>query len=286
VLSQEGHLNTTKHDTILQLLERRAKRLRNENKAWVDQNHNWLLDETGTIDTSRLALQEVEQQERLDMTGISDEILRVHGNMPGKKVDGVVRLLYENVNSLSNRLWGNSKLEKAKDLIHEWGADIVGMVEHRQNLQHKDIRNGWNKLFMQGEEEVRSTVAHNVHENVSPLQEGGVGLLMFGPLIGSLHTVQSGKDESGLGRWTTMTLQGDSITTRIVCGYNPCKSHSSGGIPSRTSYAQHRRYLINTRKDTTTCPRTLFREELIKQLMKWREEGDRLIECMDANDHI
>ena len=99
---------------------------------------------------------------------------------------------------------------------------------------------------MRGDEDVRSKVAHNVHKNVSPVQEGGVGLLMFGPLIESLHTVQSGKDVSGLGRWTTMTLQGDNVTTRIVCGYNPCKSHSTDGQPSPTSYAQHRRYSIYT----------------------------------------
>jgi len=139
---------------------------------------------------------------------------------------------------------------------------------------------------MKGDEEVRSSVVHNVHENVSPAQEGGVGLLMIGPIIENLNSIQTGKDESGLGRWTTMTLQGDNITTRIVCGYNPCKSNSRGGQSCRTSYAQHRRYLINTRKDTTTCPRTLFREELIHQLTKWRQEGDRLIVCMDANDHI
>jgi hypothetical protein len=102
--TQTGHLNTTKHDTILQLLERRTMRLRNGIKDWLEQHHNWLVDKTGTIDTSKLELREVEQQERLDMTGISDKILRVHGNMPGKKADGVVRLLYENVNSLSNRL--------------------------------------------------------------------------------------------------------------------------------------------------------------------------------------
>jgi hypothetical protein len=52
------------------------------------------------------------------------------------------------------------------------------------------------------------------------------------------------------------------------------------------SYAQQRRYLINTRKDTTTCPRTLFREEIIQQLKTWRQEGDQLIVCMDTNDHI
>ena len=110
--------------------------------------------------------------------------------------------------------------------------------------------------------------------------------MMFGPLIESLDVAQSGKDESGLGRWTTMTLQGDNITLRIVCGYNPCKSHSAAGKPSQTSYAQHRRYLINTRRDATTCPRTLFREEIIQQPKKWRQEGDWLIVCMDANDYI
>ena len=64
------------------------------------------------------------------MTGVSDEVLRVHGMMPGRKQDRVLGLMYENVNSFSNYLIGNSKLDKAKELIHEWEADIVGMVEH------------------------------------------------------------------------------------------------------------------------------------------------------------
>ena len=94
VLEHPGHLNTTKHETILQLLGRRAEWLRNGNKEVLfNENHNWLVDETGTIDTSRLELREVEQQEKLDMVGVSDEILRVHGVMPGKKADGVVRLM-------------------------------------------------------------------------------------------------------------------------------------------------------------------------------------------------
>lgn len=43
-----------------------------------------------------------------------------------------------------NQISGNQKLEKAKELIHEWEADIVGMVEHRQNLKHKRIMGGIN----------------------------------------------------------------------------------------------------------------------------------------------
>jgi hypothetical protein len=56
---------------------------------------------------------------------------------------------------------GNSKLKKMKDLIHEWGADIVGIVEHRQNLHHKSNTNRWNQLFQRAEEDVRS-VLHTI----------------------------------------------------------------------------------------------------------------------------
>ena len=74
----------------------------------------------------------------------------------------------------------------------------------------------------------------------------------------------------------------DGIVTRIVCGYNSCKTDPKA---TRSSYQQHRRYLIKKEKDTT-CPRTRFKSDLFQQLEKWREEGDRLIVCMDANEDI
>ena len=35
-----------------------------------------------------------------------------------------------------------------------------------------------------------------------------------------------------------------------------------------------------------TCPRKRFREDLVKQLVAWRKQGDRLIVCMDASEDI
>ena len=35
-----------------------------------------------------------------------------------------------------------------------------------------------------------------------------------------------------------------------------------------------------------TCPRTRFKNDLLAQLRKWREQGDRLIVCMDVNEDI
>ncbi len=85
--------------------------------------------------------------------------------LPGRKEEGITRLLYENANGLSNRMGGNKKLDKCKDLYDELGVDIVALNEHRQNVRHRDNRNGWNQLFKGGEVDVRSVVAHNIHES-------------------------------------------------------------------------------------------------------------------------
>ena len=79
-----------------------------------------------------------------------------------------------------------------------------------------------------------------------------------------------------------MTLKGDGVRTRIVCGYNPC---GSGKLNSGTTYQQHRRFWVTQRKDLT-CPRKHFHDDLVAQLTKWREEGDQLVVCLDANEDI
>ena len=79
-----------------------------------------------------------------------------------------------------------------------------------------------------------------------------------------------------------MTLKGDGVQTRLVCGYNPCYNTKP---ESSTSYQQHRRYFI-TKKGNLTCPWTKFKEDLVTQLKKRQEDGNRQIICLDANEHI
>jgi len=59
-------------------------------------------------------------------------------------------------------------------------------------------------------------VAHNTHENIGRVQEGGRSLLLFGSLTEQLVHEEPGKDESGLGRWSVMTLKGDGVQTRVA----------------------------------------------------------------------
>jgi exonuclease III len=201
---------------------------------------------------------------------------------PGSKPEGVIHLIYENVNGLNNRLSGNEKVEKAKEIQDELEVDIVAYKEHRLNMQDRRNVNGFNQLFKGGEAAVQSVVAHNVHENFGRVQEGGTSVMAFGPILEYLVHDQPGKDETGLGRWSVMTFKGENSLTRVVCGYNLCYNSKPD---SSTSYQQHRRYFITQRKDLT-CPRTRFREDLVAQLRKWREDGDKLIVCLDSNEHI
>ena len=68
---------------------------------------------------------------------IAEVLLRVHGIAPGKKPEGVTRIIYENANSFNTRISGNEKLEKAKELIDEIEAVLVCYNERRVNARHK-----------------------------------------------------------------------------------------------------------------------------------------------------
>ena len=92
------------------------------------------LDETGTVRiysltefdkdsiTSRGKTVECKEEGTVD---ISKELLRVHVIAPGKKPEGVTRIIYENENSFNTRIIGNEKVDKGKEVIDELEADVV-----------------------------------------------------------------------------------------------------------------------------------------------------------------
>jgi hypothetical protein len=142
----------------------------------------------------------IRQSKLESIKGLDDEILKVHGVVPGAKAEGVTRLLYENPGGFNTRLSNNAKLDKSKELIDNLEADIVAFSEHRINLQHKDNQNGLLQMFCGGESEIRSIAAHNSHEGniTGRSQEGGTGLLLFGPVIEQYDFENSSKDPTGL----------------------------------------------------------------------------------------
>ena len=294
-------MNRTKHWAVLSVLERRALQYRkgnnklNKTSIYTTISEN-TIDETGTVDVDALltdgsesveerSAREILQEEIEAVASVNEEILEVHGRVPVEKREGTVRLLYENMNGINNRMADNEKLDKARGLIDELEADVVCYNEHRLNLCHKDNKNGFAKMFNGGEMEVRAVAAHNTHniKEAGRVQEGGTAMLLYGQLIEQYDVEASGRDSLGLGRWVVMVFRGaNGLTTRVVCGYNPCMNKNE---VSKTSYQQHRRYYLLEEKDDT-CPRTRFRVDLLQQLEEWREQGDRLIVCLDANEDV
>ena len=130
-------MNIASHDRVLRALEYQANRLKGKRKLHGvdDRTFAWALDKTGTIDTLQiLSVKEtcekyllIEQQEidRVRESGLSDEVLWVHGVAPSTECVGTIRLIYKNMNRISNRLSANAKLEKAKEIHDELEVDIV-----------------------------------------------------------------------------------------------------------------------------------------------------------------
>ena len=81
----------------------------------------------------------------------TEYLLEVHGVYPGRKGEGITRLLYENLNGLQSTLSNkNEKLETARRVIDDFQADVVCYNKHRQNLRHKANRNGFRQMFTGG----------------------------------------------------------------------------------------------------------------------------------------
>ena len=77
-------------------------------------------------------------------------------------------------------------------------ADVVAYCEHRQNLRHKQNKNGFRQMFNGGETDIRAIAAHNTNENVGWVQEGGTAMLEFGNLMDQFDGNGSGRDKLGL----------------------------------------------------------------------------------------
>jgi hypothetical protein len=156
---QEGWMNVTSHDCILQVLEYWANRFKCKGKLEGVDNWTlaWALDKTGTIDTLQIlsveetheknALIEQQERDRVRESGLLEEVLWVHGVAPARKGVGTIHLIYKNMNRIFNRLSNNAKLEKAKEIHDELvEVDIAAYNEHWLNLHHCLNVNGFNQM--------------------------------------------------------------------------------------------------------------------------------------------
>jgi hypothetical protein len=225
-----------------------------------------------------------------DITALVDKhrsLLTPIGIIPCNKGDGVTRILYENVNGLPAKISNNEKLAKLMENIDDLEVDLFAFNEHKINFKHKvNRRQGLGKLLDGGETLTRAVggnISHPFSSSLGKCMEGGTGIVAYGELASLLRTDLSGMDSTGLARWSYMTFSGrEGHMTSVIVGYNPCKT---GTTCTHSTYQLHRAYLTIAKKDQT-CPRRRFEQDLLQLLTKWRQEGRRLVVCLDANDHV
>jgi hypothetical protein len=164
--------------------------------------HAWSIDDIGMLDTSGpISTCDIDalEQEIREVNSITapEEVLQFHGYAPPKKAEGTICLVYENMSGLSNRLCGNEKVDRMKELHDELEVNMTAYCEHKLNMPHKKNVNGFNQLYKGGEAVIQSTMAHNVQENVGRTQQGGTSVTLFGYLTEQLDNNESEKDPTG-----------------------------------------------------------------------------------------
>ena len=160
--------------------------------------------------------------------------------------------------------------------------DVMGFTEVNKNWYMIDPEQGWRARTRSWWEAAKSVEAHNVKDcGGSAFQPGGNLLHCIDRLT---HRVrESGRDPSGLGRWSWLRFRGrHDITTTLICAYRPCKPSRNTGI--NTVYSQHLRYMddIGDERD----PRQAILEDLTRFITECRQNNDQIIVMMDANEDV
>ena len=120
----------------------------------------------------------------------------------------------------------------------------------------------------------------NKHESVDKFQYGGTAVLAYDYLS---HMVRSsGADETGLGRWSFLQLEGHKgKRVRIISAYNPCRTPTHH---YNTVYSQHKRYFNENKQDV--CPRRQFRRDLCSFITTCLNEGESIVLLIDCNENL
>lgn len=182
-----------------------------------------------------------------------DRFPSIFGDALIPKEDGICRIVSQNVGCLGVSMFGNNKLRTAKEWLLTNQVDICGWQEigFANHLLPRHERMS-ERLSDRRWKAVRTSTSTNTFDDVDKFQWGGTATVAFNIFAYMRHS--SGTDESGLGRWSWILLEGHKgVRVRVITAYNPCKTRP---CQLSTVYAQHRRYFLS--KNNNTCPRIMF----------------------------
>ena len=198
-----------------------------------------------------------------------------------QKQHGICRIVSQNINCIGIRTNNIYKTSTLKDWLHQNEVDICGLQEtgiaQHMFQQHERLAE---RMRDHRRENIRMCSANNTHESIERLQYGGTAVFAYDYMS---HLVKSsGTDDTGLGRWCLLKLEGHrSKIIRIISAYNPCRTPVHHYA---TVYAQHKRYCND--KNMDVCPRKQFCRDLGVFISKCQDESESIVLLIDCNENL
>ena len=113
-----------------------------------------------------------------------------------------------------------AKIRRLGRLLKQCGADVLAGVETQTDWRCAEESEKFDNLFGQGKER-RSVVGYNKsEEKIARSQAGGTAMMAIGRVKSKV--MDTGVDETDLGRWCWIKLGGGGKTTYVVTVYVPC----------------------------------------------------------------
>ena len=200
--------------------------------------------------------------------------------LSGNQVD-CLRIGFININGIpdSNTHEKNHSLYKA---MMKMDPDVVGLAEVNQHWRAISSDHHWRHRTLSWWETSHSTIAYNIKDvkTSSSFQPGGMILQSINKAAHRI--IESGRDPSGLGRWSWTLYRGKhNMTLRVICAYRPCIPSSAG---VQTTFVQHQRVFNAQGLDRN--PRQAILDDLGVAINQWQEEGDQIVLLMDCNADV
>jgi hypothetical protein len=201
------------------------------------------------------------------------------GDKMHSKGDETFRVGFQNIANLPQDM-RTAKSRQTISYMVQRHYDVFMMSEIGLCWKKLGVEDQWFERTFGKFKTTRSCMAYNKTElgMTRALQPGGVGILAADDVVHRI--VKHGRDESGLGRWAWLKLQGRQGTRiRIISVYRPCDSDGPESVNQ-----QQQRFL--TKKKRLEDPREAIYADLFDEVSAWIEEGDQIIIGIDANEDV
>ena len=179
------------------------------------------------------------------------------------------------------RIQSNPKIHTAKEWLYHHEVDIcgwqeIGIAQHLMQRHEKlaervrDMRHG----------NIRMSSSNNRIVNIEKFQYGGTAIFAYNLLSNMAYA--TGADDTNLGRWSWLLLEGhQGRRVRVISAYNPCRTRLNHFA---TVYSQQKIYFNSKNKDV--CPKRQFRRDMCEFITNCQNDGESIVLLIDTNENL